>query len=108
MLIGGKKAGDLAEAYIRKIYHETMQISVVKRLERYLKIGGVDDSKPKKNGKKKGRKDVSDDETLPADEYSSDEGSTANEEDSSEPLWADECKRLFLCYYDHYTVPSSH
>lgn len=86
-----------AKLYIRKIRHETLRISVIQRLEEYLNVHNefTDPSNPVIEETER----VSDD---------SDDESTRRES-STEPQigrWVDECKQLFLWYYDIYLVSS--
>jgi ubiquitin-conjugating enzyme E2 Z len=96
----GKKPSEYAEAYIRKIYHETLHISVIKRLEGCLKI-----DPGTKQDESDDDDEVDEGETAVDSEVAEEEETSPEEEDDlSDPPWADECKRLFLCYYDHYLV----
>jgi ubiquitin-conjugating enzyme E2 Z len=77
-----------AKSYIRKIRHETLRISVIQRLESYMKM----------------------DEVAPmavpvADEDFDDERTRrASPVAPQIGMWEDECKRLFLWYYEIYLV----
>lgn len=79
-----------AKAYVRKIYHETLRISVIDRLEGYL-----DMNTPSRVP------------TPPAAVIDDDDDDNARRASPVEPqigMWVDQCKRLFLWYYDIYLV----
>jgi hypothetical protein len=92
-----------AKAYVQKIRHETLRISVIQLLEGYLDLN--DNGDPNWP-------------PTPAVEGSMKEGDVGFDEDEdgaelsripspSEPeigMWVDLSKRLFLCYYDIYLV----
>ena len=85
--------------YIQKIRHETLRISVIQRLEEYLNLNESGGSTPPTVGSEYDSDDDSDD----------DEDSTRGAS-PAEPvlgMWVDQCKQLFLWYYDIYLVSSS-
>jgi hypothetical protein len=91
-----------AKHYIRKIRHETLRVSVIQRLEEYLDINQPElpfIANPKVNGG--ATTGNSDDED--------DDGEGTRRPSSPEPLalgmWHDQCKQLFLWYYNIYLVP---
>jgi hypothetical protein len=92
-----------AKAYVQKIRHETLRISVIQRLEGYLDLDENGDpnrsSTPAVDGSGKGEEDYVDED---------EEGAELTRIPSpSEPevgMWVDLSKRLFLCYYDIYLV----
>ena len=84
-----------AKSYIRKIHHETLRISVIDRRAEYLNLNTP--------------------ATVPTppivitDDNECDSDDDNHRPSPSEPqigMWVDECKRLFLWYYDIYLVPS--
>lgn len=80
-----------AQAYIRKIHHETLRISVIQRLEEYVGLS----TEPTLPPAAQDSGDDSDDETRRASPIQPDIG-----------MWVDQCKRTFLWYYYIYLVPS--
>jgi len=89
----GKEAE--AKAYIQKIRHESLRISVIQRLEEYLAQNSLSNAK---NVKDQNEEDDSDD----------DEDENRSRKPSPEPqigMWVDQTKHLFLWYYDIYLVP---
>ena len=91
-----------AKAYIQKIRHETLRISVIQRLEDYLNLD--------ENGSPKcvSTPEVDGTKTAPAEEAGDEDASEVTRIPSPfEPeirMWVDLSKRLFLCYYDIYLV----
>ena len=75
-----------AKAYIQKIRHETLRITVIQRLEEYLK--------PPKTPPPPA---LTDDEEL---------APPAPPPEPEVRMWEDLCKRLFLLYYHIYLVTS--
>jgi hypothetical protein len=77
-----------AKAYIRKIHHETLRVSVIQRLEEYVGI--------------------STEPILPSagvqDDESDDETRRASPGPPEVKMWVDQCKRTFLWYYHIYFV----
>jgi ubiquitin-conjugating enzyme E2 Z len=84
-----------AKEYIRKIRHETLRISVIQRLEDYLDLN-KDQRIPSPPPMMTGPESDSDDD---------DERSVPPPEPEI-GMWVDQCKHLFLCYYDIYMVLS--
>ena len=88
-----------AKNYIRKIRHETLRITVIERLEGYLKIGpGGTISTPAGTVV----------EEEPEEDYWDDDEETRKESlaEIEAKMWVDHCKRLFLWYYNIYLVRS--
>jgi|SRR5579859_5189241 len=78
-----------AKAYIQKIRHETLRISVIDRLEKYLNIG-ANQNIPVVLARDSDDEEDEDAETTPPP--------------AETPMWMDLCKRMFLWYYDIYLV----
>jgi ubiquitin-conjugating enzyme E2 Z len=81
--LGGEKE---AKAYIRKIQHETLRISVIQRLEEYFRPKEEDTPTVVET-------DDDDDRTRAPSPVKPDMG-----------MWEDQCKRIFLWYYHIYLV----
>lgn len=83
-----------AKAYISKIRHESIRISVIERLEEYLQPRTVSVPTPPPN----------------EEGYEEDDSGNSSETAVDEkvapinPRWIDLSKRLFLCYFDRYMV----
>lgn len=86
-----------AKNYIHKIRHETIRISVIERLEGYLKIG-VEETTP--TPVVPCAKDQCEDE----DEDEDQQTRSGTPVEPEVGMWVDHCKRLFLWYYDIYMV----
>jgi ubiquitin-conjugating enzyme E2 Z len=97
-----------AKSYIQKIRHETLRISVIERLEEYLNLRPDGISSP--TIVETEATDLIDDEEDDEDEDDNDDDDRYHR--SSSPteapigMWVDQCKRLFLWYYDIYLVHS--
>ena len=95
-----------AKAYIQKIRHETLRISVIQRLEDYLNLD--------ENGNPKcaSTPEVDGTKTAAAEDGGDEDASELTRIPSPfEPevgMWVDLSKRLFLCYYDIYLVIPHH
>jgi hypothetical protein len=92
-----------AKAYVQKIRHETLRISVIQRLEEYLNLDENGD--PKRPGTP--AVDGSKDTEQEGDDEVEDGAELTRIPSPSEPeigMWVDLSKRLFLCYYDIYLV----
>jgi len=76
-----KGCAELADAYIRKIYHETLQISVIQRLEAYLKIEARDDSKVDKRQSRNGKATAAEDKTVVGEDDEENCAEDVDEED---------------------------
>ena len=82
-----------AKAYVSKIRHESIRISVIERLEEYLQPKVVSVPTPPPND------GCEDDESGDSSETALEERPTL-----APPRWIDLSKRLFLCYFDRYMV----
>ena len=94
-----------AKAYIQKIRHETLRISVIQRLEAYLNLDETG------NPKRLSTPEVDGTAAAAEEEEDEDGGELTRIPSPFEPeigMWVDLSKRLFLCYYDIYLVLPHH